>query len=354
MISIGKTPIGGGSVYVIAEAGVNHNGDIEIAKKLIDAARGAGADAVKFQTFTPEEMVTEHAAQAEYQAENTGIVESQASMLQKLTLPRESYAELKTYTENAGIEFLSTPFSIPDADFLASLNVSAYKVSSGDLTNLPFLTHLARSGKPVIISTGMATLPEVQEAFETLKKSGAVGIVILQCTSEYPTPLSHANLRVLKTLQDAFDVPIGYSDHTEGRDASIYAVSLGATVIEKHFTLDRNMEGPDHKASLEPTGLREMIAKIRETKIGSLTVPEEILGSADKKPTLEEQVTAKLVRKGIAARANIRKGEELNEKNIFIARPEGPVAPREWDAVLGKHAAADIPAGESLSPQMIV
>jgi sialic acid synthase SpsE len=313
----------------------------------------AGADAVKFQTFTVEEVVTDAAAQAPYQAENTGRTESQALMLEKLALSHAEFAELKLFAEERGIEFISTPFSVADADFLESIRIAAFKISSGDLTNLPLLAHIAGFGKPVIISTGMATFAEVAEAFETLKKNGAPDVIILQCTSEYPTPLSHANLRVIETFLKSFPTPIGYSDHTEGISASVYAVSLGASVIEKHFTLDRSLPGPDHRASLEPSELKEMIVAIRVTKAGSLEVPEEALGSALKEPLPKEKEIAKLARKGIAARAHIMKGDILTEKNILIARPEGELLPKEWDTTLGKRALADIPKGTPLAASMI-
>ena len=338
---------------MIAEAGVNHNGDIELAKKLVDAAKEARADAVKFQTFTVDEMVTKNAAQAAYQSENTGVSESQALMLGRLALSQEKFRSLKQYADRVGIEFLSTPFSVLDADFLHSLDLAAYKVSSGDLTNLPFLRHLAAFGKPILLSTGMATLEEIRESFDTLTREGAE-VVLLQCTSEYPTPLFHVNLRVIETLRKEFGVPVGFSDHTEGIDASVYAASLGATVIEKHFTLDRTLPGPDHATSLEPNELIEMIKKIRGAALGSVSIPEETLGSAEKAPTAEELRTAKLVRKGIAARSDIAKGDVLSDKNIFIARPEGLIPPKKWDNVLGKRAKEVIPRGTSLAWGMII
>src|SRR3989344_2356789 len=220
---IGSREIGAGSVYIIAEAGVNHNGDIALARQLVDAAKEAGADAIKFQTFTPDEIVTQNAAQAAYQTENTGIEESQASMLKKLALPQNDFRSLKAHAEKAGIEFLSTPFSERDADFLRTLDLAAYKVSSGDLTNIPFLSHLAAFKKPIILSTGMATLSEIREAVDQLRESGVTETIILQCTSEYPAPVSRVNLRVLATLAREFNVPVGFSDHTAGIEASVYA-----------------------------------------------------------------------------------------------------------------------------------
>src|SRR3989344_2160713 len=212
---IGEKKVGAGQpTYIIAEAGVNHNGDIELAKRLIDVAKDAGADAVKFQTFTPDEFVTQHADQARYQWKNSGVDESQASMLKKLALGWDDFKGLNEYADRIGIEFLSTPFSIPDADFLNSLGIPAFKVSSGDITNIPFLEHLARFGKPIILSTGMSTLAEVRESFDALRKAGADDIILLHCTSEYPAPIEHINLRAIQTLREEFDVPTGFSDHT--------------------------------------------------------------------------------------------------------------------------------------------
>ncbi len=353
-VAIGNKKIGAGNpAYVIAEAGVNHNGDPKLAKRLIDVAKKAGADAVKFQTFTTDEIVTTHAEQAAYQAHNTGIEESQASMLKKLELGHDTFAELKKYADEMGIEFLSTPFSAADADFLDTIGVPAFKVSSGDLTNIPFLEHLAKKNKPIIISTGMATLSEIRESFDALTKAGARDVIILQCASEYPAPLNHINLRVMDTLRKEFDVPVGFSDHTEGTVAGVYAASLGASIIEKHFTLDRSLPGPDHAASLQPEELADMIRVIRTTMLDSLDIPEDVLGSAQKKPTASELVTAKLVRKGVAARVAIKSGEKLTGENAFVARPEGPIAPKEWSKVLGKKASLDIPAGALLSWDMI-
>ena len=351
-MKVGNVKIGTDHVYVIAEAGVNHNGDIELAKKLIDAAKNASADAIKFQTFTTDEIVTDKATQAAYQSENTGIVESQASMLRRLELSHEAFAALKKYAAERNIEFLSTPFSFIDADFLHSIDLSAYKVSSGDLTNHPFLKHLAQFKKPVLISTGMSTLEETQDAYATLKNADAE-VIVMQCTSEYPTPQDHANLRVIETFKKTFDTPIGYSDHTTEIDTCVYAASLGASVVEKHFTLDRNLPGPDQKASLEPHELTQMILEIREGKMAARDVPEHILGSGEKEPTKDEVVTAKLVRKGIAARIDIGSGETLSESNVFIARPEGLIPPKDWARVLGRRAKRDIPKGTPLAWDMI-
>lgn len=349
-VVIGAKRVGDGEpVFVIAEAGVNHNGDSELAKKLIDAAKDAGADAIKFQTFTPDELAVADVAQAAYQEKNTGTKESQLAMLQGLALTHAEFATLKEYATERGVMFLSTPFSLHDADFLESLHVDAYKIASGDITNTPFLQHVAKKGKPIILSTGMATLEEVRESFEELKKNGASDIIILQCTSEYPTPPSHSNLRVIDTLQKTFDTSIGFSDHTEGPMASVYAVSLGATLIEKHFTLDRTLPGPDHAASLETGELAEMISRIRQTPKGSLQVPEEMLGSGEKIPTNDELETSKLVRKSIVSIAPISKGEQFSTTNISTKRPGTGLAPREFQRVLQMRAARDIPIGHVLT-----
>ncbi|KKW19336.1 MAG: N-acetylneuraminate synthase [Parcubacteria group bacterium GW2011_GWA2_51_10] len=353
-IKIGDREIGDlKPVYVIAEAGVNHNGDIGLAKRLIEAARDSGADAVKFQTFTVDEIAADHAPQARYQIANTGVAESQASMLSKLALSHTAFQQLKKHADGSGVEFLSTPFSIPDADFLHSLDLAAYKIGSGDLTNLPFLEHVAGFEKPILLSTGMATLTEVGEALQTLERSSMHDVVLLQCTSEYPTPLSHVNLRVIETFRSEFDVPIGFSDHTEGTAASVYAASLGACIIEKHFTLSRALPGPDHKASIEPHELKEMITRVRATKLHSLEIPEAALGSAEKKPTAEEVETAKIVRKSIFARRDIRKGALIGLDDVKIVRPEMGLLPKELKKILGMRAAQHIAADTPLSWGML-
>lgn len=352
-VRIGSKVIGDGQpAYIIAEAGVNHNGQKELALQLIDSAHAAGADAIKFQTFTPEEVVSESAPQAEYQKENTGSNESQFEMIRRLVLPHETFSELNAYAHIRNIEFLSTPFGYADADFLEDLGVPAFKVSSGDLTNLPFLTFLAKKKRPIIISTGMATMEEIRDAVAELTLHGCDDIIILQCTSEYPAPLSHANLRVIETLRKEFNRPIGFSDHTEGVVASIAAALLGASVIEKHFTTSRKLPGPDHKASLEPHELKEMIMRIRAAK-GAEDISEELLGSPEKKPSSEEIVISKLVRRGVAARFDINAGEELNKGNTIMIRPEGPILPKEWSRVWGKKATQRISKGTSLTWDMM-
>lgn len=334
----------GQPVFVIAEAGVNHNGDMGLARKLIDAAADAGADAVKFQTFTPEEIVSEAASQAEYQVTNTGKEESQISMLRSLVLPHEEHVALKKYAEEKGLVFLSTPFSILDADFLETLNIAAYKIPSGDLTNTPFLAHIAKYGKPILLSTGMGTLIEVREAVDVLKKNGASDIALFHCTSEYPAPPADINLRAMQTLASEFGLPTGLSDHSEGIWAAIAATALGACLIEKHFTLDRTLPGPDHKASLEPDELKEMIRCIR--------VVEQALGSEDKKPTEGELDTARVARKSVVARRDITADTLITPEDIYIVRPGTGIQPKHFDEIVGKTAKQIIPRGTPLQWDM--
>jgi sialic acid synthase SpsE len=275
-------------------------------------------------------------------------------MLKGLALPYETFRELYEYAKKKNIEFLSTPFGYADADFLETLGVTAFKVSSGDLTNLPFLAYLGKKDRPVIISTGMATIEEIRDAVKTLEENGCEDLVIMQCTSEYPTPPSHVNLRVLETLRREFRHPIGFSDHTEGTIASPAAAFLGATLIEKHFTLDKRLGGPDHKASLEPRELREMIEKIRGLESGAeAEVPEELLGLPEKQPSEEEKRIAKLVRRGIAARTDIKLGETITQENTHAIRPEGEILPKDWKKIVGKKTTCPIPRGKSLTWDML-
>lgn len=344
-IRLGALTVGEGQpIFIIAEAGVNHNGDMALARQLIDAAADAGADAVKFQTFTPEELANEAAPQAEYQVANTGKEESQISMLRRLVLPHKEHSALKKYAEGKGLVFLSTPFSIPDADFLETLDIVAYKVPSGELTNLPFLTHIAKKKKPVILSTGMGTLEEVREALGVLDKNGATEIAIFHCTSEYPTPPADINLRAMQTLASEFGLPTGLSDHSEGICVAVAAVALGACILEKHFTLDRSLPGPDHKASLEPDELKEMVRCIR--------VVEQSLGSSLKKPTNGELDTARVARKSVVARRDIGAGARLTIEDIYIVRPGTGIQPKHFDEIIGKTAKEIISRGTPLQWDM--
>ncbi len=333
-------------IFIIAEAGVNHNGDMVLARKLIDVAADAGADAVKFQTFTPEEIVSDVAPQAAYQATNTGKEESQIAMLRGLVLPRKEHAALKKYAEKKGLIFLSTPFSISDADFLETLDIAAYKIPSGELTNQPFLAHIAKKGKPVILSTGMGTLEEVREALSVLTENGATGIALFHCTSEYPTPPADINLRAMQTLASEFGLPTGLSDHSEGVCVAIAAVALGAQLIEKHFTLDRTLPGPDHVMSLEPNELKEMIRCIR--------MVEQSLGSPEKKPTEGELDTARVARKSVVAHRDIAEGVRVVSEDVYIVRPGTGIAPKHFDEVIGKTSKQIIPRGTPLQWEMFV
>ena len=332
--------------YIIAEAGVNHNGKLELAKKLVDVAKEAGVDAVKFQTFKAEKIVTPEAEQAKYQTENIGKKESQYAMLKRLELPYSAFQELKEYCDEKEIIFLSTPHSCQeDVDLVAELS-PAIKVGSGDLTNLPILKYIARKNLPIILATGMACLEEVKEAVETILPINRE-LILLHCTTNYPTPLNEVNLKAMLTLKKEFNLPIGYSDHTEDINVSLAAVALGACIIEKHFTLDRNLQGPDHKASLEPKDLKEMVEGIRntETKLTEKENPQNIikeldigeaLGNGIKEPRPSEVETAKVARKSIVAVKDIKKGAAIKEKMLAIKRPGTGIEPKYLNKVIGR------------------
>lgn len=332
-IKIGTKYIGEGyPVFIIAEAGVNHNGKLTLAKKLVDAAKAAGADAVKFQTFEAEDVVTKNAPMAEYQERNVGKKETQQEMLKKLELKYEDFEVLKKYCDEKGIIFLSTPHS-DVIDFLNHL-VPAYKIGSGDLTNIPFLEKVARKCKLMILGTGMATLKEVKEALKAIYAQGGRQVVMLHCTTSYPCPIEDVNLRALQTMQKKLDCLVGYSDHTLGITVPIMAATLGAVVIEKHFTLDRTLPGPDHKASLEPHELKEMVEAIRAV--------EKALGSARKKPTNDEERTKKITRKSIVAKVNIPKGTVITKNMLAFKRPGTGIAPKNIHMFIGKKAKKNI------------
>jgi N-acetylneuraminate synthase len=313
---------------VIAEAGVNHNGDIEIAKELIHAAARAGADVVKFQTFRAEKLVTREAKMANYQVQNTGKSQSQLDMLKALELPFEAHAELKALAESMGLIFLSTPFDEEALDFLHALGVVMFKVGSGDLTNIPFLKRMGAKGLPVILSTGMATLEEAREAVDAIRSVGNEQIVVLHCTTSYPCPIETVNLRAMESISTALTVHVGYSDHTEGIEIPALAVAAGACVIEKHFTLDRNMSGPDHKASLEPDELKAMVQAIRRV--------DSLLGTGFKAPLAAELEIGKVARKSVVAVQNIPAGAVITEDMIAIKRPGTGLHPRHYYDLLGK------------------
>jgi len=335
-IEIGNKFIGDKySCFIIAEAGVNHNGDIKLAKRLIDVAKSAGVDAVKFQTFKSEELVTETAHMADYQEKNIKGKESQLRMLKKLELNYADFTKLKEYCDKKDIIFLSTPHTENAVDFLESL-VPAYKIASGDLTNLPFLEKIAEKEKPIILSTGMGKMSEVREAIITInKKTKGCKIMLLHCTTNYPCPLSEVNLRAMNTLKKEFkDLVVGYSDHTEGVLVSLMAVALGAKVLEKHFTLDKNMCGPDHKASLNPQELKDMVDKIR--------IMEIALGSEVKEPTISEKKISKIARKSIVAKVDIPEGKKISESMLIIKRPGTGIQPRYFKKIIGMQAKKEI------------
>ncbi|WP_300450990.1 N-acetylneuraminate synthase [uncultured Helicobacter sp.] len=328
-------------VTIIAEAGVNHNGDMALAKQLIDVAAEAGADIVKFQTAKAENVVSRFAQKAEYQIENTGNAEqSQLEMIQKLVLDDSAWQPLMEYCDKKGITFLSTPFDIKSIDLLHKLGLQTFKIPSGEITNLPYLRRIGALNKKVILSTGMANLGEIESAIDVLTQCGTKreNITLLQCNTEYPTPFCDVNLKAMNTLHNAFHVPVGYSDHTPGISIPLAAVGMGATIIEKHFTLDKNMEGPDHKASLEPHELKAMVQGIREIELA--------LGDGIKRTSPSEAKNKPIARKSIVANCAIKKGEILSEVNLYAKRPAGGISPMEWDNVVGKKAIRDFAPDE--------
>lgn len=319
-------------VLIIAEAGVNHNGDINLARQLVDKAKEAGADIIKFQTFNLDSIVSKFAEMADYQKDNIGKIETQKEMLKKLNLSYKAFSELYNYCKKGGIRFLSTPFDIESIHFLNN-KVPFWKIPSGEVTNYPYLVEIAKTGKPVIMSTGMCELQEIDEAIEVLKNNGTTDITLLHCNTQYPTPYKDVNLRAMETLRDRYKVKIGYSDHTNGIEVPIAAVALGAEVIEKHFTLDKNLPGPDHKASLEPYELAAMVSSIRNI--------EEALGSPNKTVSDSERENIAVARKSIVAARNIKKGEVLTEDNLTTKRPGTGISPMDWISVLGTKAIRD-------------
>jgi N,N'-diacetyllegionaminate synthase len=320
------------SVFIIAEAGVNHNGDIHIAMKLIDAAVSAGADAVKFQTFKTENVVSQTAPKAQYQEETGESNESQFDMLKKLELDIDAHKTLLSYCQKKGIKFLSTPFDHKSIDLLESLGLDVYKIPSGEITNLPYLRHIGSLSKKVIMSTGMSTMSEIKEALSILLKAGTLkeNITILHANTMYPTPMQDVNLRAMLTIQNYFDIPVGYSDHTLGIEVDIAAVAMGATVIEKHFTLDKTLDGPDHQASLNPDELKSMVMAIRNI--------EKAMGDGKKVVSSSEKENKDIARKSITAIQKINKGDIFTEDNITVKRPGNGISPMKWDEVIGSKA----------------
>ncbi|MEI7612338.1 MAG: N-acetylneuraminate synthase [Betaproteobacteria bacterium] len=325
---------------VIAEAGVNHNGDLALAKRLIDVAAAAGADLVKFQTFNADRLVTVTAKKADYQLQATDNVESQQNMLRRLELTPEMHKELIAHCALRHIGFFSTGFDIESNNFLATLGQDHFKIPSGEITNLPYLRHVGQFAKAIIMSSGMATLGEIEMAIEVLEQAGTsrANITVLHCTTEYPTPMAEVNLRAMQSLASALGVAVGYSDHTNGIDVAIAAVALGASVIEKHFTLDRGLPGPDHKASLEPDELKAMVAAIRNIEIA--------LGDGVKRLTPSEARNKPIVRKSIVAAVKIRKGELFTTQNLTTKRPGTGISPMRWDEIIGRAAQRDFMADE--------
>ena len=318
------------SVYIIAEAGVNHNGDMTLAKKLIDEAKKAGANAVKFQTFKAEKLVTKSAMKADYQTKNDKNSQSQFEMLKNLELTYDNFEELLHYCKEVGIDFLSSAFDLESIDFLNSLGMPLFKIPSGEITNLPYLKKIALTGKQVILSTGMSTYGDIEDALEVLHENGAKDVVVLHCNTEYPTPMGDVNLRAMNSIKEAFNVEVGYSDHTEGIEIPIAAVTLGGVVIEKHFTLDKNMDGPDHKASLNPKELIGMVEAIRNV--------ENALGNGVKSLSNSEKNNLDVVRKSIIADKFIAEGDIFTEENLTVKRPGTGISPMNWESIIGKKA----------------
>lgn len=326
------------AVKIIAEAGVNHNGDFALAKRMVDAAAKAGADYIKFQTFIPQKLVSKFARKAEYQKETTGSEESQLEMLEKLVLTQENFRELAEYCGQKQIGFISTPFDLESIDFLDSVTMDFWKLPSGEITNLPYLMKIGQTKKTVVLSTGMSTIQEVKDAVSVLQKAGTTEITLLHCNTQYPTPMQDVNLKAMQTLKEQLHLPVGYSDHTKGIEVPVAAVAMGATVIEKHFTLDKTMEGPDHKASLEPEELKTMVQAIRNI--------EQALGNGEKEPSPSEQENIPVVRKSIVAKYSIRKGETFTEENLTVKRPGNGISPMRWYEMIGKKAVRDFSEDE--------
>lgn len=326
---------------IIAEAGVNHNGDFEIAKKLVDAAARAGADYIKFQTFKAEALVSKNAQKAEYQQTNIKEKDSsQLNMLKKLELSERQHLDLIHYCQEKNIHFFSTAFDLESINFLKSCNLNLWKIPSGEITNYPYLKKIASFGEPVILSTGMCTMEDIEQAITVLTSNGTKkeDITVLHCNTEYPTPMQDVNLKAMQTISRKLGVKVGYSDHTLGIEVPIAAVALGATIIEKHFTLDRNMEGPDHKASLEPGELKAMVKAIRNI--------EKALGSQEKTVTDSERKNREVARKSIVASTSIKKGDLFSETNITVKRPGSGISPMRWEYVLGQIASRDFEEDE--------
>jgi len=331
-------------VLIIAEAGVNHNGDMGLAKRLIDAAAESGADLVKFQTFNADRLVTATARKADYQTYNSGDGDTQYEMLRSLELSPEAHHELIAHCAARGIGFFSTGFDNESVDFLASLGQDKFKIPSGEITNLPYLRNMGRYGREIILSTGMATLGDIEAAIDALEQAGTPRsrLTVLHCTTEYPTTMEEVNLRAMQSIGEAFGVAVGYSDHTPGIEVAIAATALGARIIEKHFTLDRNLSGPDHKASLQPDELKAMVTAIRNI--------ETALGDGIKRLTPSESRNRPVARKSLVAARSIRAGEVFSGENLAAKRPGTGISPMQWDSIVGRIARRDYLADEMIEP----
>lgn len=325
---------------IIAEAGVNHNGDINLAKKMIGAAKKAGADYIKFQTFIPEKLVTCYASKADYQRENTNNNESQLKMLRELALTQQNFIELRNDCRHTGIGFLSTPFDLESISFLNQLDMDFWKLPSGEITNLPYLEAIAATHRDIVMSTGMSEIEEIHEAVNILEGNGAGEITLLHCNTEYPTPFSDVNLLAMRHMADMFQKPVGYSDHTVGIEVSIAAAALGAAVIEKHFTLDKRMAGPDHKASLEPNELEAMVKAIRNIELS--------LGDGQKRRMKSEEKNCQAARKSIVAKSCIKTGDIFTIENITVKRPGTGISPMRWYDIMGERSKRDYKEDELL------
>ncbi len=335
-VKIGSRLIGEGQpVFIVAEAGVNHNGDIELAKRLADAAKEAGADAVKFQTFSADAIALKDAPKSTYHIETTGAEQSWYDLLKSQELTKEEHRILYDYCKKREIMFLSTPYDRESADLLEELGVPAFKIASTDSNNTPFLRYVARKGLPIILSTAMSTLEEVRESVDAIREEGNNSLILLHCTANYPAPLKDINLRAMTTLKNEFQVPVGYSDHSVGYFMPIAAVVAGASVFEKHFTLDKSLPGPDHRSSLDPPELATMVKDIRTTEV--------ILGSSEKKPTESEYENREKLRKSIVSRVDIPKGTAITEGMLDIKRPGTGLPPKYWEKIIGRQAKVDIP-----------
>jgi len=331
--------------YIIAEAGVNHNGNLDLAIKLIDEAKEAGADCIKFQTFKTESLILKTAPKADYQLKTTDAEESQFNMLKKLELSYENFSYLNQYCKKIKIDFMSTPYSFEDIDFLNNLGVNSFKIASGQLTEIPFLKYVAKTNKKIILSTGMSDLSQIYNATEVIKANSSGKLIVLQCTTNYPSNIEDSNLNCMRTIREACEVEVGYSDHVIGNHACFAAVALGATVIEKHFTLDKSMPGPDHSCSSNPEELKDLIYGIREI--------EKSLGSKSKKPTKIEIINAKGMKRSLVTKVNIKKGEKITEEHITFKRPSGGLDVNYYDLILNKTAKTDILKDTQLNFDMI-